>query len=148
MTGGTGGVIVRYYHVLVIALLITAFLLPLQLSAADVLPTKFVTVLDFDKVHQALDYVTGSMVSSGGDFWIADRTPNAIAHNWYGGGNTEGIIDMGLKKFDEVIEAPATGYQTDTVAQEGHTYVTSSPGKGMYGKFYIDDIIGWVTGRA
>jgi len=132
---------VRSYIVLTIALLITVSLLPFQAAAADMLPTKFVTVLDFDKVHQALDYVTGGMVPSGGDFWIADRTPNAVAHNWEGGGNTEGIIDMGLKKFDEVTEAPATGYQTDAVAQGGHTYVTSSPGKGRYGKFYIDDIL-------
>lgn len=141
MTGGTGGAIVRFLNVLIIILIITVFLLPFQVSAANVLQTKFITVPDFDKVHQALDYVTGVMVASGGDFWIADRTPNAIAHNWWGGGKTEGIIDMGLKKFDEVAEAPAVGYQTDVVVQEGHTYVTSSPEKGMYGKFYIDDIV-------
>jgi len=131
----------RSGSIILIVLAIASFIVPINVSAADVLETKYATVLDFDKVHQALDYVTGSMVPSGGDFWIADRTPNALAHNWEGGGNTEGIIDMGLKKFDEVTEAPAAGYQTDTVAMEGHTYVTSSPGKGRYGKFYIDDVV-------
>ena len=131
----------RLGSILLLTALVFSILAPITVSAADVLQTKYATVLDFDRVHQALDYTSGSMVPSGGDFWIADRTPNSLAHNWEGGGNTEGIIDMGLKKFDEVTEAPATGYQTDAVAQEGHTYVTSSPGKHRYGKFYIDDVV-------
>jgi hypothetical protein len=127
--------------IILVVLLVASFIAPANALAADVLPTNYATVLDFDKVHQALDYTTGGMVSSGGDFWIADRTSGALAHNWEGGGNTEGIIDMGVVKFDDVSEAPAAGYQTDVIALEGHTYVTSSPIKGRYGKFYIEDIL-------
>ncbi len=131
----------RCGSVVLVVLVIASFIAPANVLAADVLPTYYATVLDFDRVHQAMDYMTGGMVSSGGDFWIADRTTGDLAHNWEGGGNTEGIIDMGEVKFDEVNEAPATGYQTDAIALEGHTYVTSSPMKGRYGKFYIDGIV-------
>jgi hypothetical protein len=85
------------------------------------------TVTDYRKTFQAFDYVSGAMVSSGGDFWIADDPTGPLGHNWEAGGNTEGILDMGAVGFNDVSLAPATGYLSQLLVQDGHTYVTSSP---------------------
>jgi len=132
---------VKRISALMIVILVMCFIVPSAASAAGVLPTGMATVTDYRKTFQAFDYVSGAMVSSGGDFWIADDPTGPLGHNWEAGGNTEGILDMGAVGFNDVSLAPATGYLSQLLVQDGHTYVTSSPIKGRYGKFHVDDII-------
>ena len=116
---------------LLLVVLVVVLVNPVQSAT---LSSGFATIKDWDKTHERFDFLSGSVVKKGGDFFIADRGDESIIHVF----NAPGIIDMGRTPLDDIPIAPKKGYQDCAKPIVGHSYVIRSHGK--YGKIQIYSI--------
>jgi hypothetical protein len=116
-------------------LALALLLMPAVPVSASSLTSGYVKLKDWDKTNQAFSFSAGQVTVGSGDFFIAPRGIHVF--------ESPGIIDMGLKSLNDIVEAPTSGYVEMATPIDGHSYVVRS--KGKYSKFYIEETYDWLN---